>query len=215
MLQKNTFESGHRGATLAFATKRVGSPRQQQYVLLVEALAVAAERRYRSRQTAPNAPGVEHAIQLVHILCNEAGITDDVTLSAAVLHDSGCDVRVAYHELRRHFGPVVAAVVAELAPDSPAAGGTEGAAAPAQPAMSHRARLITIALQILKIRDLARASADLTAEADQSARNDAKATVDALRGAHATLECLFDDEWELSATAAAEGVLTPVFGQRR
>jgi guanosine-3',5'-bis(diphosphate) 3'-pyrophosphohydrolase len=215
MLQKNTFESGHRGATLAFATKRVGGPRQQQYVLFVEALAVAAERRYRSRQTAANASGVEHAIQLVHILCNEAGITDDVTLSAAVLHDAGCDVRVAYHDLRRHFGPVVAAVVAELAQESaPAAAGSDDAGATAT-GMSHRARLITIALQILKIRDLARMSTDLTAEADQAARNEARATVDALRGTHATLECLFDDEWEHAAMAAAEGVLTPVFGQRR
>lgn len=198
MLQRIAVEPGHRGPTVAFtATKRVVPFRQQPCALLIEAFAVAAEKRRdpqrRSHEPAPST--IEHAISLVHVLCNEAGITDDVTLAAAVLHDTMSETRITYMELRRQFGPVVAEAVAELTDDVDGQlrdrpvvrlQGTGG--------LGHRAKLIRMAIQIVAIRELARmwdGSMTGPAAATVSAL---KGIVDGLRGTHATLECLFDEE---------------------
>ncbi|MEO8037886.1 MAG: HD domain-containing protein [Betaproteobacteria bacterium] len=195
--------------TPAFATKRIGSARQQQYVLFIEALVVASDRRFRNRAEGAMSR-VEHAVQVAHILCNEAGITDDVTLAAAVLHDVGFDARMAHLELRRTFGPVVAGVVAELAQDENAPRGSEPTAA-----LSQRAKLVRLAVQIQRVRDQSLVSADSIPGLDTAIRADATAIVDGLRGTHSTLEILFHEECEQSSLAMAEGVLTAVFGRAR
>lgn len=210
MFQRNFPESGHRANTPAFATKRIGSARQQQYVLFIEALMVASERRFRSRGGSGSL-SVEHAVQLAHVLCNEGGITDDVTLAAAVLHDIGFDARMAHTELRRQFGPVVAAVVAELAQEP-----VQRGAAPAPTAvLSQRAKLVRLAVQIQRIRDLGQMTSDATPEIEAAIRSDATTIVDGLRGTHSTLEILFHEECEQASLAMAEGVLTAVFGRAR
>ncbi len=207
MLQRNFPESGHRAATPAFATKRIGSARQQQYVLFIEALMVASERRFRSR--GGSGPlSVEHAVQLAHVLCTEGGITDDITLASAVLHDIGFDARMAHTELRRQFGPVAAAVVAELSQESMPREG-------APTVLSQRAKLVRLAVQIQRIRDLAQMSNDATPEIEAAIRADATTIVEGLRGTHSTLEILFHEECEQASLAMAEGVLTAVFGRAR
>jgi guanosine-3',5'-bis(diphosphate) 3'-pyrophosphohydrolase len=208
MFQRTLPESGHRTPTPAFATKRIGSARQQQYVLFIEALMVASERRFRARG-ASGFSSVEHAVALAHVLCNEGGITDDVALASAVLHDIGFDARMAHTELRRQFGPVVAAVVAELAQES-----TPRDGAPAIP-LSQRARLVRLGVQVQRIRDLAQLSNDATPDLEASTRADATAIVEGLRGTHSTLEILFHEECEQASLAMAEGVLTAVFGRAR
>jgi guanosine-3',5'-bis(diphosphate) 3'-pyrophosphohydrolase len=209
MFQRNLPESGHRAGTPAFATKRIGSARQQQYVLFIEALTVASERRFRSRGgTGPSC--VEHAVQLAHILCNEGGITDDITLASAVLHDIGFDARMAHMELRRQFGPVVAAVVAELSQEEAMPRG-----GPSVHNLSQRAKLVRLAVQIQRIRDLAQLSNDATPDIEAAIRTDATTIVEGLRGTHSTLEILFHEECEQASLAMAEGVLTAVFGRAR
>lgn len=208
MLQRNFPESGHRAATPAFATKRIGSARQQQYVLFIEALMVASERRFRSRGGSGSL-SIEHAVQLAHVLCTEGGITDDITLASAVLHDIGFDARMAHTELRRQFGPVAAAVVAELSQESMPRG--EGAPT----VLSQRAKLVRLAVQIQRIRDLAQMSNDATPEIEAAIRADATTIVEGLRGTHSTLEILFHEECEQASLAMAEGVLTAVFGRAR
>jgi guanosine-3',5'-bis(diphosphate) 3'-pyrophosphohydrolase len=209
MFQRNLQQSGHQVTTPAFATKRIGSARQQQYVLFIEALMVASERRFRSRGGS-SITSVDHAVQLAHVLCNEGGITDDITLAAAVLHDIGFDARMAHAELRRQFGPVVAAVVAELAQEESVASGM-----PRVGVLSQRAKLVRLAAQIQRVRDLGQMSNDASPEMDTAVRSDATATVEALRGTHSTLEILFHEECEQASMAMAEGVLTAVFGRAR
>lgn len=200
MLQRIAVEPGHRGPTVAITTKRVVSFRQHQQpcALLIEALALAAEKRRDPRRRRRDASGgtLEHAINLVHILCNEAGITDEVTLAGSVLFDTIADTQLTYGDLRRQFGPVLAEVVAELTEDSPAplkdrpairlqAGGSLG----------HRGRLIRLASLVAAARELARDSqAEQTAE-ERAAFDALRTAVDGLRGTHATLEYLFDEEY--------------------
>ncbi|MBI1397332.1 MAG: HD domain-containing protein [Betaproteobacteria bacterium] len=197
MLQRIAVEPGHRGPTVALTTtKRVVPFRQQPCALLIEALSVAAERRRDPRRRRRElSGGLEHAISLVHVLCNEAGITDDVTLAAAVLHDTLVETQATYMEMRRQFGPVVAEVVAELADDvdgpvkdRPALRLQGGGS------LSHRSKLIRLAQQVVSVRELA-------PDAEQPHRHRLPASFDAirsivenLRGTHATLEYLFDEE---------------------
>ncbi|MFO1319160.1 MAG: hypothetical protein U1F52_06060 [Burkholderiales bacterium] len=200
MLQRIAVEPGHRGPTVAITTKRVVSFRQHQQpcALLIEAFAIAAEKRRDPRRRRREASGgtLEHAITLVHILCNEAGITDDVTLAGSVLFDTISETQLTYGDLRRQFGPVLAEVVAELTEESSAplkdrpairlqAGGT----------YSHRARLIKLASLVAAIRELARDAQGDESMAERAAFDALLAAVDALRGTHATLECLFDEEY--------------------
>jgi guanosine-3',5'-bis(diphosphate) 3'-pyrophosphohydrolase len=194
MLQRIAIAPGHRGPTVAITTQRVVQFRQQPCALLIEAFATSAERRReRRRAGAAIFGGVEHAIELVHVLCNESGITDDVTLAACVLHDNLRDTHMTYMDLRRQFGPVVAEVVAELAdqnsgllPDRPAV------RLHASGSPSHRAKLITLAQQVVAMRDLA-GGALARGEAGGVSTESLNAVVESLRGTHTTLECLFDE----------------------
>jgi len=197
MLQRIAVEPGHRGPTVAITTRRVVPFRQQPCALLIEALSVASERRREARQRrkAGSAGGVDHAISLVHVLCNEAGISDDVTLAAAVLQDTIADTQFSYMELRRQFGPVLADVVAELTDensghlkDRPPVRGQSAAS------QSHRAKLIRLAEQIVALRDFGRDYDGTDDAASIQSRQAIRAIVDELRGTHATLEYLFDEE---------------------
>lgn len=202
MLQRIAVEPGHRGPTVAITTRRVQPFRQQPYALLIEAFATASERRRdaRRRRKDGSAGSLEHAIALVHILCNEAGITDDVTLVAAVLQDTLADTQLRYMDLRRQFGPLVADTVVELTDES------SGFLKDRPPlrlhavgSPSHRAKLITLAQQIAALREMTR-EPDLPEESAQTFAA-LRAEVEEMRGTHATLECLFDEE---SARVAAD-----------
>lgn len=195
MLQRIAIEPGHRGPTVAITTQRIMPFRQQPCALLIEAFAIAAERRREQRRLgAAVSGGIEHSIELLHILCNDAGISDDVTLAAAVLHDNLQDTRMTYLELRRQFGPVVAEVVAELTPaDSGLLRDRPAVRLHANGAPSHRAKLITLAAQILAVRDLADGLNAEEADVDMSSLGAMREIVDGLRGTHTTLECLFDE----------------------
>ncbi|MCW5624797.1 MAG: HD domain-containing protein [Burkholderiales bacterium] len=195
MLLKQPSLAEHRGSTLAFSTSRLGGARKQQYVLLIEAFAVAVEKRQEQLLRGNHGiAGVDQAIRLVHVLCNEAGITDDVTLAAAVLYDTCGETQAAQMELRRQFGPVVAGVVSELTDQ------IEGRLAPRDPlaagsgTVSHRAKMIIIASQIVALRHPGSVLDGWGDVAPESLVVSARAVVDALRGTPATLEWLFDEE---------------------
>ncbi len=197
MLQRIAVEPGHRGPTVAITTRRVVPFRQQPCALLIEALSVAATRRRESRRKRKDAGsgGVDHAIALVHVLCNEAGISDDVTLAAAVLQDTIADTQLSYMELRRQFGPVLADVVAELTEeDSDTLKDRPPVRMHGAASQSHRAKLIRLAEQIVAIRDIGRDFDGTDETRTVTSRMAIKTIVEELRGTHATLEYLFDEE---------------------
>jgi GTP diphosphokinase / guanosine-3',5'-bis(diphosphate) 3'-diphosphatase len=85
---------------------------------LLEAIAFAADKhRQQRRKDADASPYINHPIGVAAVLASEGNVTDEVTLLAAVLHDTVEDTQTTFVELEEHFGPEVAGLVRELTDD--------------------------------------------------------------------------------------------------
>ena len=85
---------------------------------LLRALRFASEKHRRQRRKdAEGSPYINHPIAVATVLCAEAGVTDEVTLLAAVLHDTVEDTETSFEELEQEFGADVANLVRELTDD--------------------------------------------------------------------------------------------------
>lgn len=94
------------------------TPAQNPPPLLLDALAFAAEKhRHQQRKDTHASPYINHPIALAHTLTVEGGISDSVTLAAAVLHDTIEDTNTTHAELAERFGREVADVVAKVTDD--------------------------------------------------------------------------------------------------
>ncbi|HEU4748773.1 MAG TPA: HD domain-containing protein, partial [Gemmatimonadaceae bacterium] len=62
-------------------------------------------------------PYINHPIAVAHLLADTGGVTDLVTLMAAVLHDTIEDTKTTAEELEARFGRTVRKVVEELTDD--------------------------------------------------------------------------------------------------
>lgn len=124
---------------------------------ILRAVAFAADRhRFQRRKDDASSPYINHPIEVAQVLVIEAGVDDETTLIAALLHDTVEDTETTIEEIRELFGPAVAAVVAEVTDDTSLprnerrriqlerAGG-----------VSHEAKLVKIADKISNIRDVA------------------------------------------------------------
>src|SRR5687768_4846146 len=82
--------------------------------LLLEAVHFAAEKhRHQRRKGREASPYINHPVAVAWLLA-EAGVTDRVTLMAAILHDTLEDTKTTRKELERKFGRRVCAVVEEV-----------------------------------------------------------------------------------------------------
>ncbi len=164
--------------------------------LILRVAAFAAEKhRMQRRRDVEASPYINHPIALANVLKNEGGISDPIVLCAALLHDTIEDTETSYDELRRAFGPEIADVVAEVTDDTTL---QKAARKRAQIDGAHlkspRAKLVKLADKICNVRDMVeRPPADWPLERKQEYFDWAKSVVDRLRGAHGTLERLFDE----------------------
>jgi guanosine-3',5'-bis(diphosphate) 3'-pyrophosphohydrolase len=128
------------------------------------------------------------------VLAAEAGITDEATLLAALLHDTVEDTETTVAELQEVFGPEVAGLVSELTDDKslPKEVRKELQVEHA-PNASRPAKQLKIADKISNIRDVA-AAPPTTWSMDRRREylNWAERVVAGCRGAHVVLEGLFD-----------------------
>ena len=84
---------------------------------LLDALNFAAVRhRSQRRKGREGAPYVNHLIEVANLLVAH-GVTDEMVLVAAVLHDSIEDVGVSAAEIRQRFGVDVSRLVREMTDD--------------------------------------------------------------------------------------------------
>lgn len=123
--------------------------------LFVRVLAFAAEKHAHQQRRDSGTPYINHPIQLVYVLCEEAQIKDIDVLCAALLHDTLEDTQTTYNELVENFGQSIADVVMEL---------TDDKALPKQvrkdlqiqraPHKSLKAKLVGLADKICNLRDL-------------------------------------------------------------
>ncbi len=162
---------------------------------IIQALAFAAHKhRDQRRKDHAASPYINHPVALANVLVNEAGITDPVTICAALLHDTIEDAETTADELREAFGPEVLSVVLEVTDDKTLSKAdrkrlqVEHAAG-----KSDRAKLVKLADKISNLRDIIHSPpADWSDQRKREYFDWAKAVVDQLRGVNPKLEGLFD-----------------------
>jgi len=146
----------------------------------------------KGKPGAPLVPYIEHPRAVARILHDEAGITDHVTLQAALLHDTMEDTGATHANLVAEFGHDVADLVAELT--NPADFGPGGKAAwqAAHAAkMSPRAAAVKMADKTANLRDLVASPPDWDAARKRKYFDDARQVVQSMGAKHPVLERLF------------------------
>jgi GTP diphosphokinase / guanosine-3',5'-bis(diphosphate) 3'-diphosphatase len=116
----------------------------------------AVKHSFQRRKDGDATPYINHPLAVAHVLANEAGVRDPVTLQAAILHDTIEDTDTTYEELVRVFGREVADVVAEVTDDKSIEDKAVRKAVQLQNAArkSARAALVKIADKTCNLRDL-------------------------------------------------------------
>ncbi|MFW5952129.1 MAG: HD domain-containing protein [Gemmatimonadota bacterium] len=180
---------------------------------LLGALRFAADKHRDQRRKGEKAsPYINHPIVVAEILARH-GITDLVTLQAAILHDTVEDTETTPEELERIFGTEVRDVVMEVTDDNtlPKRARKELQVRRA-PDLSRRARLVRIADKIVNVHDVLHAPpADWPVDWRLSYIEWTRRVIDGCRGTHQGLESHYDrvlDEARLSLRALDDGTST-------
>ncbi len=116
----------------------------------------ARKHQHQRRKDAEASPYINHPLDVAALLAEEGGVTDPLTLMAAVLHDTLEDTETTPGELAAALGPVVRDLVQEVTDDKRlpnAERKTRQARAGSQ--LSDRAKLIRMADKIANVRDVA------------------------------------------------------------
>ncbi|MHB1099272.1 MAG: HD domain-containing protein [Burkholderiales bacterium] len=163
--------------------------------MIIRALAFSAHKhRDQRRKDHKASPYINHPIALANVLVNEAGITDPVTICAALLHDTIEDTETTADELLEAFGPDVLGVVLEVTDDKALLKADRKRAQVEHAAgKSDRAKLVKLADKISNLRDIVSSPpADWSDQRKSDYFVWAKEVVNQLRGVHPELEELFD-----------------------
>lgn len=126
-------------------------------ILILKATEFAARKHRDQRRKDDSAsPYINHPIALASILSIEGGVTDEVVLAAALLHDTIEDTDTAESELVENFGEEVAQVVVQVTDDKTLPKAERKRLQIEHAAkISYRARLVKLADKIANIRDVA------------------------------------------------------------
>lgn len=168
---------------------------QTELGTIIRALAFAAHKhRDQRRKDVEASPYINHPITLANILTNEAGITDENVICAALLHDTIEDTETTEAELQAAFGAKITGIVMDVTDDKnlPKADRKrlqiEHAAH-----ISDEAKLVKFADKIANLRDVA-VSPPVGWELQRVREyfDWAKAVIDQIRGHHPQMAALFD-----------------------
>jgi (p)ppGpp synthase/HD superfamily hydrolase len=163
---------------------------------LLKAIEFASRKHSTQRRKDKDAsPYINHPIAVAHLLADTGGVTDLVTLMAAVLHDTIEDTKTTAEELEAQFGRTVREVVEEMTDDK----SLEKAVRKQLQAdhahkLSKEAKAIKLADKIANVQDVTDAP---PANWDRARRIDyldwTEKVVAGCRGTNAPLEKLYDD----------------------
>ena len=165
---------------------------------LIKAIAFAAgKHRDQRRKDVCASPYINHPIQLVDVLCNEADVYDVNVLCAAALHDTIEDTETTADELIQHFGQKICAIVLEVSDDGNLCKTERKDEQIRQaPGLSDEAKLVKLADKICNLRDVAdNPPAGWGLQRRQEYFDWGKAVIDGLRGIHPRLESIFDETY--------------------
>lgn len=181
---------------------------------LLRAINFAAQKhRHQRRKGAEQVPYINHPIAVAELLWRVGGIRDEVTLLAAILHDTVEDTDTTPEELAQLFGPEVRDVVMEATDDKslPKAERKRLQIVNA-PHKSVRARAVKIADKISNLRDIVNTPPrSWSAERIRAYVLWSAEVVAGLRGAHPALEAAYDEAFSearravLGSSDAGEG----------
>jgi len=164
----------------------------------LQALSFAAYQHRHQRRKDNETPYINHPIAVASILRNEAGVTDESVLVAALLHDTVEDTETTFAEIEQLFGSVICGIVSEVTDDKslPKAIRKQKQVEHAA-GLSKRAKLLKLADKTANLRDMVSAP---PVGWPRDRINDyldwGKAVVDELRGVDPQLEALFDRAYE-------------------
>lgn len=164
--------------------------------LILKATHFAAQKhRDQRRKGSDAAPYINHPIDLANLLWNKGDVWDEVTILAALLHDTVEDTETTFEEIEREFGPDVRSVVAEVTDDkSLPKEDRKRLQVEHASHLSDRARLVKLADKISNLRDIVLSPPEgWSTERKLAYCEWGKQVVDKLRGINPTLEGLFDD----------------------
>jgi (p)ppGpp synthase/HD superfamily hydrolase len=172
---------------------------------LLHALRFAADKHREQRRKGEAAgPYINHPIVVAETLAR-FGVTDPVTLQAAILHDTIEDTQTTPEELEAAFGAEVRDVVLEVSDDKSLPKKERKAIqAAAAGSLSHRAKLVRIADKIANVHDVLHAPpTDWSVDWRLSYIAWTERVVEGCRGAHPELEAHYG-----ALVAEARRVLT-------
>lgn len=163
--------------------------------LIFTALDFAADKhRDQRRKNVGAFPYINHPIALAQTLIHAGGITDPVTICAALLHDTIEDTETTAEEIEERFGEDVCRVVLEVTDDKNLSKDERKRLQIQHSShLSDPAKLVKLADKICNLCDMADAPpAGWPLQRRQEYFDWAKAVVDGLRGVNAGLEAAFD-----------------------
>ncbi len=167
--------------------------------LLIKALAFAAHKhKDQRRKDVEASPYINHPIVLADILVNEGGITDIVTICAALLHDTVEDTETTEDELVDVFGDEIAGIVMEVTDDkSMDKKARKRAQVEHSPHLSMKAKAVKLADKTSNLRDVIKAPPKgWPLERRQEYFDWAKQVIDGLRGDWPELEAVFEEQYD-------------------
>ncbi len=164
----------------------------------LQALSFAAYKHRHQRRKDNSTPYINHPIAVANILLNEAGVTDETVLIAALLHDTVEDTETTFEEIERQFGKAVREIVAEVTDDKSLLKAVRKQQQIDHAAgLSDRAKLVKLADKTANLRDVVASPPDgWSGDRIDNYVEWGKAVIDRLRGTHAQLESLFDRAYE-------------------
>ena len=167
---------------------------------LLRALSFAAQKhRDQRRKGGEASPYINHPIEVARALAEDGGVSDLVTLQAALLHDTIEDTDTTPEELERAFGAEVRRVVEEVTDDQSIddKAARKRIQASRAPRLSERAKLVRIGDKIANVRDVSYAPPSRwSLERRREYVDWTREVVDGCRGVNAALEARYDRELE-------------------
>ena len=179
--------------------QKADSPNVVMTPNFLSALSFAAyKHRNQRRKDAAQTPYINHPITVANILLNEAGVTDESVLLAALLHDTVEDTDTSFEEITERFGQTVRDIVAEVTDDkSLSKAERKQAQIDHANGLSDRAKLLKLADKTANARSMTDEPPDgWSCERIDDYLEWGKAVVDRIRGHHSKLESLFDRAYE-------------------
>ena len=163
---------------------------------ILKALHFAADKhRDQRRKDAEASPYINHPIEVAEILARIGGVTDLVTLQAAVLHDTLEDTNTTPQELEEAFGAEVRQVVEEVTDDKTLEKAErKRLQIEHAPHVSERAKLVKLADKIANVVAVTRTPpAKWPLERRKEYLGWTEQVVSGIRGCNPALEKLYDE----------------------